>query len=429
MKTLVLVLVASAALEAGCTKRINQCSIDSDCKDIVYPFCDVDGEYQASGGETNVCTIVPPNCPVDRCGCSPGATTCSVDQLSICNGDGHTTTDEACALGCATSNDRCLTFEPSNGLGAAIIAAANEPALTLNGATINTDTGLVVDTAGVSVQVSSLQIARPSGNIEAFIASSFDLSNVQITGSLAVAFVAPGPISVNGLIQLNGAHGAPGPGAQLTGSCVGLVRGSVGSGAGNATAGAAAHSNLPQFDLAGGSIQVDPITLQGGCNGGGSTDCTLGFGGGAVQLSSLSSITIGTNGIIDAGGGGGGNSSTNTGCGGGSGGRVIIEAPVVTLLGGITANGGAGGSCGMVGESAKPTLEAAHGYSCPAPQAETMVGGDGGTVQSPPTEGQASGGGGGAVGRLSVHTKELTFTPAPSALISAVIDTSPLSIH
>ena len=45
-------VVALAA--AGCgTKRVNVCNADTDCKDPSFPFCDVNGQYPASGGEKN----------------------------------------------------------------------------------------------------------------------------------------------------------------------------------------------------------------------------------------------------------------------------------------------------------------------------------------------------------------------------------------
>jgi hypothetical protein len=67
--------LAVAAL-AACSKRVNFCDSDKDCSDPAFPFCDVDGQYAPSGGMTNTCTIVPPDCPVERCGCQPGVTTC-----------------------------------------------------------------------------------------------------------------------------------------------------------------------------------------------------------------------------------------------------------------------------------------------------------------------------------------------------------------
>jgi hypothetical protein len=38
-------LLAVGLLGVGCTKTVNQCSVDSDCDNVAYPFCDVNGEY------------------------------------------------------------------------------------------------------------------------------------------------------------------------------------------------------------------------------------------------------------------------------------------------------------------------------------------------------------------------------------------------
>jgi hypothetical protein len=43
-------IVAGFGLTAACTKQVNVCHQDSDCGDVAFPFCDVDGQYAASGG-------------------------------------------------------------------------------------------------------------------------------------------------------------------------------------------------------------------------------------------------------------------------------------------------------------------------------------------------------------------------------------------
>src|SRR5579862_1885289 len=126
MSSMKAALVVAVAVLAGCTKHVS-CDSDADCKDPAYPFCDVNGEYPASGGEKNVCTIVPDNCPVERCGCMAGAVlSCTGDQVTTCAPDGMSTTMDTCALGCAPDGTRCLTFDPSNGLGGALAMAEGE---------------------------------------------------------------------------------------------------------------------------------------------------------------------------------------------------------------------------------------------------------------------------------------------------------------
>lgn len=164
-------VLAVLVFAAACTtKQQNKCSSDGDCTNPAYPFCDVDGEFDPSGGAKNVCTIVPPDCPVERCGCSPGATACIGDQLTMCDVGGTSETSTTCALGCATDGTRCLAFEPSNGLGPALTAAANEPAVTIpDGATINTDTGEVKTSGGIAIAVNSLAVSQGTTTIRALI--------------------------------------------------------------------------------------------------------------------------------------------------------------------------------------------------------------------------------------------------------------------
>lgn len=173
-------LVASATAACG-TKRVDICNTDSDCTNIAYPFCDVNGEYSASEGETNVCTIVPPDCPIERCGCSPGATTCDQDQLVVCNTDGMSTTTTGCTLGWADAKDHCLTFEPSNGLGTPLAGASTQPDVTIpDGSYIDTDSGTVSGPNG-TIAVESLLVSQPSGDIRVFVANTFTISSVKIT--------------------------------------------------------------------------------------------------------------------------------------------------------------------------------------------------------------------------------------------------------
>jgi hypothetical protein len=72
-------------------------------------------------------------------------------------------------------------------------------------------------------------------------------------------------------------------------------------------------------------------------SGGGYVDGNQwGAGGGAIQISSGSSILIRGVGIVNAGGG-------SAYGGGGSGGAILLEAPTIDIQGNVTANGGGGG--------------------------------------------------------------------------------------
>jgi len=428
IKVLGLVLVTTV-VGAACTKTVNECNSDSDCKDVAYPFCDVNGEFAASGGAKNVCTIVPPDCPIERCGCSPGATTCSSDQLSVCNSDGKSATLSACALGCATTNDRCKTFVPSNGLNAALVAAVGTSDVIIpDGSTLDTNTGMIFDPSHFPISVGSIVVTQTNGiDIRAYYALSFDLGSVTITGSKAVAFVATGPVTVSGLVTANARGHTPGAGATISGACIGPTSSgnSVGGGGGNATAGGRGVDTSNPTPVPGGDAQAGFGVLAGGCMGGGANG---GGGGGAIQIDSLTKITVNPavgarRGILNVGGGGGGDGAG----GGGSGGLVVLESPQVVIGGAITANGGGGGG-GLNDPGADATPDGSTAFGGSNSQF-LSYGGSGATISSPVGDAYQGGAGGGALGRLYVKSADGTFSAAGSSLISATPVSSTLVIQ
>jgi hypothetical protein len=407
-------VVVLVGLAACGSEKVNQCDKDSDCTNIAYPFCDVNGEYSPSGGESHVCTVTPADCPVERCGCSPGATTCSGDALTVCDTDGTSTTMETCALGCGTT-DRCFTFQPMNGLGPALLAAANEPDIVVpDKARINTDTGAVTDSANVTVQIATLVVNQTNGpDIRVFFARSLDISDAVVTGGKALAFVAPGKITMRGVVDASANAATPGPGAQNSGPCVGAEDASVNTagGGGNATSGGQGVSTNGLVN--GGAAQTSFEPLMGGCCGG----IDGGAGGGAVQIDSLVSVelfglTNNRRGLLDVGGGG----DHQGHFGGGAGGTVVVEAPTVIISGAVTANGGGGGGSGPGSDATEDGVPAPGGYSGQL----IFYGGSGGTRTQAAGDGLNSGGGGGAVGRLFVRTLDGNFDMSSDSLISAV---------
>ena len=413
----------------GCgSKTISECSADSDCKNLVYPFCDVNGEFSTSGGVKNVCTIIPPDCSVERCGCSPAATTCNGDQETICNADGKSTTTDTCALGCASTKGRCLSFTPLNGLAPALNAAAAEPDIVIPaGSTIDTDSGLIRNSANAKINASTL-VVTGSTDIRVFLGGSFDIDDVVITGTKAVAFVSPGAVTIRGMIDASANKNVSGPGASATG-CVGKTAtdtsGTVGGGGGHATPGGrgiSADFHQQVTAAAAGGDVVAGTTLVGGCTGGGGT--SAGGGGGAVQLDSLTKIEFTSTpklGFIDVGGGGA-QSATTVASGGGAGGLVVLEAPEVAI-GGVTTNGGSGSACGIDGNDATPNKVVAPGIPGCGFHNQTYSGG-GGTVDLTPTDGGGlggRGGGGGAVGVMFVNTIDGTYASITGSIISAYV--------
>ena len=419
----------------GCgSKTISECSADSDCTNLAYPFCDVNGEFSISGGVKNVCTIIPPDCSVERCGCSPGATTCAGDQETTCNAGGKSTTTDTCALGCASTKDRCLSFTPLNGLGPALNAAATEPDIAITaGSTIDTDTGYVRNSANAKINVATLVVTGPT-DIRVFLGGSFDIDDVVITGTKAVAFVSPRTVTIRGMIDASANKNGSGPGGSATG-CVGQTAtdtntNTVGGGGGHATVGGAGveNQNFTQGEgvvvsAVGGGV-VTGSQLVGGCIGGGGANA--GGGGGAIQIVSLTKIEFTSApklGFVDVGGGGA-KQATQFASGGGAGGLVVLEAPEVSL-GGVTANGGSGNSCGVDGNDSTPSLAfAAGGSSTCTTLAPSPGGGSGGTIDHLPGSGSGTGGGGGGgggVGVLFVNTIDGKYVSAANPIMSAYV--------
>ncbi len=366
-------------------------------------------------------------------------------MLSVCGSDGQVAHTETCSLGCNTAGNACLKLEASNGLASALDGAATGPAVRFDASTtattINTDTGAVMH-GGAAVTIPSVVVIQPGlPNIRAYQVKSLVVQNpITVSGAAALAFVSDGDVTISSTITLAGRSFTPGPGAVVdrATACAGrditianqLAPGPGGGGFGTAgAAGGAANGT------AGGSpgtvAGADTLVpLRGGCAGGFVTGSgsIAGAGGGALQVSSRTKITVTVAGIVDAGGGGG--AFFLVGGGGGSGGSVLLEAAVVAVGGTLAANGG-GGACGVTsGEDGRTapragsTGLAALGGACSDPSQGS--GGNGGTKDAAPRVGAnatgtsgtiVGGGGGGSVGRIRVNTRTGTFTQT-GALIS-----------
>jgi hypothetical protein len=425
------VIVAALAALGGCTKSQGaKCTADSQCTNPAYPFCDVNGEFPASGGDKNVCTIVPSDCPVERCGCSPGATSCSADQLLTCDPSGKSQTMTACSLGCAGDGTRCLTFDPTNGLGPALGLAGMKSAVAIpSGATIDADAGTIKDTGGIAINADTLVVTQGASSIRVFLAGSFTIGDVSVTGHDALAFVASGDVSITGVIAAAANFDTNGAGAESAGTCLGEPGQSGGGGGGNATAGGdGGQPDILSNPRAHGGVAESTFEpLVGGCAGGAlgsaaSPTAPGGGGGGAIQVISASAISIA--GGLDVSGGGGG----TDGGGGGAGGTVVLEAPTVGFSGtaaGIYTNGGSGGACTAPGANGTRDAAAAP-PPAPCGYMNRSHAGNGGTATVIAGSGATSAvtgnptGGGGAVGRLRIATKDGTFA-AGTALLSAAV--------
>lgn len=450
-----IVLAVLAALSACTRENPAFCNSDAECMDPRRPFCDLDGQYPESSYTAHACSVVPDGCPIERCGCTSGASiACAGDQVTLCGEDGRSTTTDTCRLGCSALEPRCAEFTPSNDLGAALSDAALQPDVVLPpGTRIDTTLGLVQDGTGATVPLKSVLVSQNGGAsmIRVFQARSFVMDDVTVSGQHALAMVAPKSIVIRGRLDASAKKIVGGPGSQeapavcaggdtqnLPSGCSGTNCYNLGAGGGgNASAGGAGGGYNGPGAPAGVQIPTF-VPLVGGCRGGRHFQAdgvtlirTGGAGGGAIQLVSLTAIQLTTNGVISVGGGGGGTST-----GGGSGGTVVLEAPTVELMNagtGIFANGGAGGGCFTDGPDAQLSIFAAQGPDCSPESA-----GDGGTAAYPVTSGEIcsgscalrySGGGGGSVGRIRVATKTGTYQVAQGATLSAVISASSLVLN
>lgn len=370
-------------------------------------------------------------------------------MLAVCGADGHVMRTETCSLGCNTAGNACLKLDPSNGLASALDGAAAGPAVLFDASTttttINTDTGAVMHN-GAAMTIPSVVVIQPGlPNLRAFQVKSLVVQNpIAVSGAAALAFVSDGDVTISSTITLAGRSFTPGPGAVSddAAACAGrditivnqLAPGPGGGGFGTAGAtggaagGAAGNAAGGTPGTAAGADTLVP--LRGGCVGGFVTNSgsIAGAGGGALQVSSRTKITVTVAGIVDAGGGGG--AFFLVGGGGGSGGGILLEAAVVAVGGTLAANGGGGACSATAGEDGRTTPHAgspglaALGGACSDPSQGS--GGNGGTKDAAPKVGGTAtgssgtivgGGGGGSVGRIRINTRTGTFTQT-SGLIS-----------
>ncbi|MDQ3340077.1 MAG: hypothetical protein M4D80_33375 [Myxococcota bacterium] len=465
---------------ASCTKPNSAVCHENQCLDPEAPYCDVEGvvggspgkcvaidcpagQFETCAGDTAlICNTTgtsydrfkcPAGCdPNSGCEpfCTPGSIVdCVGDQLMACNATGTGTTAEVCGLGCSTTEKKCRSFQPSNGLGFVLDDAFTQPAATIPaGSTINSTNRTVIDPQGNVLPIKSYQISQNDGPlIAAFAAGSFVINDATVIGTSSVAFVAAGSIEIRGRIAARAIGRASGAGASTSLSCRGgdvsqyacmcANACSVGAGgAGNHVAGGQGGAAV----VNGGSAITVFSPLAGGCVGGsqfGTDSTTLrargGGGGGAIQLVAGGAVTLKDQGLIDVGGGGGESTA-----GGGSGGLVIIEAPTVTVMGplaGIAANGAAGGGCGMTGPDASANGTPAAGAICP-----NYFAGSGGTGTTNPGRGCVIGvdncvgaceiiygGGGGAVGRARIVSKDGNYVTSGSPILSVQLTAGTLN--
>jgi hypothetical protein len=377
--------------------------------------------------------------------CEPDTIVCDDenDRYVECGSDGSPTRVINCALGCSDGVEKCIDVAPSNGLAGFLDLARDDAASTdvvfTGTSTINTDTGAVT-IGGVATTVPT----DVANGIRVYMFKSVEIpGTLKVSGSLSLALVSDGDVTITGVLDVSadGLTGGPGSISDFNDPCVGgdMVGGvdfPGGGGGGRFQPGANGGFAYPNISGAPGGIALTDPDLQpliGGCRGGESRGLMTpvpppngGGGGGAVQIVSRSIISLLGGGIIDASGGGG--VSTGFGPGGGSGGAVLLEAPALTLDGAgviVSTKGGAGG--GPSGSALDAPGEDGGTDAAPAAGGANSgyaAGGDGGTASAAPEAGDAGNstnklgaGGGGSVGEARFNNESASVTPANGAAI------------
>lgn len=484
-----------AVLALACTRPNPLACSDGACSDPAAPFCDLNGEIAGAPATCIAATCKPDSfaacrdpqtaimcnrdgdnfalvhCALacdDRHGCqacAPGRATCDDGVAHACNDDGTRETETRCALGCADDEPRCRDVAPSNGLASYWPAAAAGPELVLQSATLYVPSGRIVTPEGERSIAGTLV---PAGDVDILVLPVRSLTVINLLAIQesaptlrphSVAFVVDGDVRIQGTIRLvASAAGVGPPGSLERGPCVGesgnwLIDSGAyfagGGGGGGATAGgdgganwfAAAHGGIAMYNP-----ELQP--LRGGCAGGTPPGFAIGFGGGAIQITSRTSIELTTKASIEANGYPGTTFPPEgqpgdwlIPNGGGAGGGILLEAPTVTLGAGalLLANGGAGASGDRKPGTPPSGRTPSRGAACTSYLDICTAGGDGGWLDAParaaaaiPYTGQQqllTGGGGGAAGHIRINTASGTYTKANDAFESPATSTGLLIAH
>lgn len=243
-----------------------------------------------------------------------------------------------------------LGFDPTN-LGSrlaghAVYTDGDLSDCTLDSLSFNTDTGTVWCryTRGVPFEVVS-QSGGPDLAVFFFADLVIPSSSFWVTvrGSRPLVIVASGSITVLHLVSVDNGYPPVGP----TGYTLAYGNGPGGGGASSVAGEGGAHCTLGGLGsgmtmhhaVIYGSPGISP--LESGSSGGIPSylpSTRSGAGGGAIQLVAGRSITVGATGALHADGDVG--TSLLNEAGHGSGGAILLEAPSVTVMGSLTADGG-----------------------------------------------------------------------------------------
>jgi hypothetical protein len=264
-------------------------------------------------------------------------------------------------------------------------------------------------------------------------------SSLIITGS-GVVLAVDGAVTINGTIVAVGGEGNETHCATAKGSTGADSQTAAGAGGGGGaaaaenggTAGSGDGTGAGAGGTRGSKVSTTFSPLRGGCRGGNGgryngagTAPVGGRGGGAIQISTNTKISIAGGAAIDAAGrgGGGGSGAHVGGGGGGSGGSIFLEGPQMSFGfaslacadggsggegGGATVGGNDGrtGRCNSLQAAETPnTMNSAGGDGGPGGYALSKPGGPG---VSSTTSAGAGGGGGGSVGWIRIKSPNIS---------------------
>ncbi len=273
-------------------------------------------------------------------------------------------------------------------------------------------------------------LSTPDGEFVLLTARRFEVTaagRLDVRGSRPLLLTVDGNVLIDGEVTV----------AHATRSCPGTNGRNDGGGGGGgfgtdgARGGDADDSGGGDGASANGTPELVPLLT--GCAGG-DGQARGGRGGGALEISASGSILV--RGHVDAfGEGGRGGERRAAGGGGGSGGALLLEADVVTIEGGLYANGAGGGQAGGEdddddgedGDDGAAAVSVANGGSA-GPGAsggdgatglvDAQVGEDGRSGAGGSGGDRPGGGGGGGVGRIRINARRCALggemSPAPS---------------
>lgn len=316
----------------------------------------------------------------------------------------------------------------------------------------NTTDGTLLDPQNVSSTPPTMMV----GDVRVISVESLTIAanvTLRVKGSVPLVIASWGTLDVSGTIDVASKDGLPGAGAQpaatpstfcathlsATAAENGAGGGGGGGGAMQSSGGPGGAGNNGGDNGGAGAVGAltSPPLLAAGCPGdkggnGGNAGGAAGLGGGAIQLTARTSISLAASARINAGGQGGrpGAGGTGGGGGGGAGGMIGLETPALTVMPGaiLAANGGGGGQGGgNAGGTPGPGQDGQIAATA-ALGGRTGSGGNGGNGSISATaatnganDGAGGGGGGGGAGYITIKAMSrndsgATYSPLPTVI-------------